>query len=244
MVGPQRGASSGCDWPRTHIHNTTGDNTLLAQLVKEFTRTHEGEHFDTDAFQTTTVQCQSYWQQLLDLVEHGNGGVGSLNGQASRILGNQDARELQTRITRTVNQQWPGTGRQHLARKPTPEKIRLWAAHARGNQDQEQHLTDLLSRWIRQIDGLAQPELGSTFPPCPECEHEYFWTNRTHGRERRRALESNGKAVWCNACQARWEGLPGMRLLARILTDNQQHDQTPPPPEPTEPAPEPAQTHN
>lgn len=190
---------------------------MLATLVERFTRTHEGEHFDTDTFQTATVECQPYWQQLLDLVEYGNGGVGAGNSQASRILGNQDARELQTRITRTVSEQWPGAGRRDLLRKPTPEKIRLWAAHARGNQDQEQHLADWLAHWIRQIDNLAQPELGSTFPPCPQCDNEYFWHDTTHGHQRRRALQSDGKSVWCNACEARWEGLPGMKLLASEL---------------------------
>lgn len=190
---------------------------MLAQLVKEFTRTHEGEHFDADTLEATTVQCQSYWQQLLDLVDHGNGGTGTGNSSPSRILGDQDARELQTHITRTVNEQWPGAGRRHLLRKPVTEKIRLWAAHVAGNQDKEQHLANLLSRWIGQIDGLAQPELDSEFPPCPECGREYFWITKSGGRDRRRALESNGQAVWCNACETRWEGIPGMKLLARIL---------------------------
>lgn len=189
---------------------------MLQQLVKEFTKTHESTLYDNDTGETQKVEHQAYWQQLTDMVNYGGGKPAAGNSNPSRILVNADALELRNNITRKVNEQWPGAGRQHLLRKPVPDKIRLWAAHAADNQDAEKHLADQLTRWINQIEALDNP-VDTIFPPCPECERDHIWITVSTGRRQHQALQSNGKAVWCNACETRWEGIPGMKLLAKVL---------------------------
>ncbi|MEX3609757.1 hypothetical protein VVR12_01755 [Rothia sp. LK2588] len=151
--------------------------------------------------------------ELESAVKGESTGTGEATNGGPKVPLSMSALALWERITKTVNEQWPGRNQRALQRLSVGQKIHAWA---QGDPD---YVEEVCAVWCGQIKGLRY-RVHALDAACPECGVDTVYEvdeGDPDGRVYKPALVWTVERAFCRACLASWVGFDEMKELAGVI---------------------------